>query len=159
VAATEAASGDPVVLTRGRLVDALRASMALPFIFPSVEIEGRRLVDGVISDPLPVAAAADAQAVITLGFHGAMPRRIDRPSRLLGQISTALTNNLLQARVMAARAAGQRVLNIELLLDRRVGLWDTSAMPYLFDAGRRAAEARLPQILALLERPTERSAA
>ena len=52
----------------GRVADAVRASMALPFIFPSVEIDGRRLSDGVISDPLPVAAANDADAVITWGF-------------------------------------------------------------------------------------------
>jgi NTE family protein len=159
VATTEAASGSPVVLTRGRLVDALRASIALPFIFPSVEVEGRRLTDGVISDPLPVGAANDARAVIALGFHGAMPRRIDRPSRLMAQVSTALTNNLMAARLDAARAAGQQVLNIDLLLDRRIGLWETDALPYLFEAGQRAAQAQLPQIRALLGQPLHRTAA
>lgn len=159
VATTCAASGQPVLLTRGSLVDALRASMAVPFIFPSVEIGGRRLVDGVVSDPLPLGAASDAQAVIALGFLGSMPRRIDRPSRLVAQTSTALINNLMQARTEAARAAGQRVIHIDLVLDRHVGLWDTEAMPYLFEAGRRAAEARLPEIVALLERTPQRSAA
>jgi NTE family protein len=150
IAATDAASGEPVVLTRGRLVDALRASMALPFIFPSVEIDGRRLVDGVVSDPLPVGAADDAESIIALGFRGAMPRRLDRPSRLMAQVSTTLTNNLQDARLAAARAAGQRVLSIELALERRVGLWETGAMQHVFDAGRRAALARMPQIGALL---------
>lgn len=150
VAVTEASSGDPAVLTRGRLVDALRASMALPFIFPSVEIGGQRLVDGVVSDPLPVGAAADAEAIVALGFRGAMPRRVDRASRLLAQVSTTLTNNLQEARLAAARAAGQRVVTIELALDRRVGLWETGAMQHVFDAGRRAALARMPQIAALL---------
>jgi NTE family protein len=159
IAVTEAASGTPALLTRGRLVDALRASMALPFIFPSVELDGRRLVDGVISDPLPVGAAADAQVVIALGFHGAMPRRVDRASRLLAQVSTALTNNLLQARLATARAAGQRVISIELSLERRVGLWETDALPYCFEAGRRAAAERLPQILALLDEPPASAAA
>ena len=159
VAATDAASGEPVVLTQGRVADALRASMALPFLFPSVEIGGRRLVDGVISDPLPVGAASDAQAVIALGFRGAMPRRIDRPSRLMAQITTAMTNNLLQARMQAARATGQRVLSIELQVDPRIGLWETSAMTRVFEAGRRAAQAQLPQIAALLARPPEAIAA
>lgn len=159
VTATEAASGAATVLTRGRVVDALRASMALPFIFPSVEVDGRRLVDGVVSDPLPVGAAADALAVVALGFPGAMPRRVDRPSRLMAQITTTLTNNLLQARLDGARATGQRVLNLELQLDRRVGLWETGAMAYLFEAGQRAAEARLPQIRALLGRQPQHSAA
>jgi NTE family protein len=159
VAATDAASGHPVVLTRGALVPALRASMALPFIFPSVEVDGRQLVDGVVSDPLPLGAARDAQAIVALGFRGVMPRRIDRVSRLVAQTSTTMINNLMQARVAAARAAGQRVIEIDLALDRHVGLWDTAAMPYLFEAGRRAAEARLPEIIAMLEQVPQRQAA
>jgi NTE family protein len=153
VVATEAVTGNPVVLTQGRVADAVRASMALPFIFPSVEIDGRRLSDGVISDPLPVSAARDADAVITLGFRGAMPRRIDRPSRLVAQVTTAMINSLQQARIEAARAAGQRMLHIELEIDRRIGLWDTAAMPRIFEIGQRAAAAQLPAIRRLLEPP------
>jgi NTE family protein len=151
VAATDAATGQPVVLTQGRLVDALRASMAVPIIFPSVAIGGRQLVDGVLSDPLPIAAAADARVVVSLGFQGSMPRRVDRLSRLVAQTSTTLINNLMQARTDAAQAKGQKVISIDLDLDRHIGLWETSAMPYLFEAGWRAAEARLLDIVAALE--------
>jgi NTE family protein len=150
IVTTETATGDSVVLTHGRLTDALRASMALPFLFPSVEIAGRRLADGVIADPLPVSAAHDCDAIVTLGFRGVMPRRIDRPSRLLAQVSTAMINNLQKAHIRAAEAAGQRVLNIELALDRRIGLWETAAMPRIFEAGRSAAERYLPEIRAML---------
>jgi NTE family protein len=153
VAATDAATGAPIVLTRGRLVDALLASIAVPVIFPSVEIEGRRLVDGVISDPLPVGAASDARVVFALGFEGAMPRRVDRASRMVAQASTALINNLQRARLDAARAAGRRLFCFDIELDQRVGLWQTDALPDLYAAGRRAAETRLPQILQLLEPP------
>jgi NTE family protein len=106
-----------------------------------------------VSDPLPVAVASDAAIVLTLGFKGVMPRRVDRASRLVAQASTALINNLQQARIDAARNAGQRVFEIELGLERHVGLWETRAMPYLFDAGRRAARAQLSQIRALLRHP------
>lgn len=153
VVATEARSGERVVLCAGDLTTALRASIALPLIFPSIEVDGRRLVDGVVSDPLPVGVAADAAFVLTLGFKGVMPRRVDRASRLVAQTSTALINNLQQARIEAARNAGQRVFEIELGLDRHVGLWETAAMPYLFDVGRRAAQAQLAQIRTLLRIP------
>jgi NTE family protein len=155
VVATEAQSGERVVLCDGDLTTALRASIALPLIFPSVEVAGRRLVDGVVSDPLPVGVASDAAIVLTLGFRGVMPRRVDRASRLVAQASTALINNLQQARIDAARNAGQRVFEIELGLERHVGLWETRAMPYLFDAGRRAARAQLSQIRGLLRHPSE----
>ena len=153
VVTTVSATGESCVLSRGRVTDAVRASMALPFIFPSVEIDGQRLSDGVISDPLPVAAARDAGAVITLGFRGAMPRRIDRASRLVAQITTAMINNLQQARIEAARASGQRMLHIEIDIDRRVGLWDTAAMPRIYEAGRRAAQEQMAAIRAMLDAP------
>jgi NTE family protein len=151
VVATEAATGQPVVLSRGSVVDALRASMAVPILFPSVEIDGQRLVDGVLSDPLPISAASDADVVVSLGFQGRMPRRVDRLSRLVAQTSTTLINNLMQARTDAAEARGQKVIAIELDLQRHIGLWETSAMPELFEAGWRAAEERLLDIVAALE--------
>lgn len=146
VIATLAATGESHTFSRGPVVDAVRASMALPLIFPSVEIDGNRFSDGVISDPLPVAAARDAAAVVTLGFRGAMPRRIDRASRLVAQVTTAMINNLQQARIDAASAAGQRMLHIELDIDRRIGLWDTAAMPRLYEMGFRAAIDQMPAI-------------
>jgi NTE family protein len=159
VVATVAATGESRVLSRGRVADAVRASMALPLIFPSVEIDGQRLSDGVISDPLPVAAARDADVVLTVGFRGAMPRRVDRASRLVAQVTTAMINNLQQARIEAARVAGQRMLHIELDIDRRVGLWDTSAMPRIFQIGRNAAFDQLPAIRRLLDSPAGTSRA
>ena len=150
VVTTEMATGNSVVLRRGSVSNALRASVALPFLFPSVEIDGRRLSDGVLSNPLPVSVASDAHAVLALGFQGVMPRRIDRPARLVAQVSTAMINNLQQTHISAAIAAGQRVLNIELDLSGRIGLWETAAMPRIFEAGRRAALSNLPAIHALV---------
>jgi NTE family protein len=78
---------------------------------------------------------------------------------LLAQITTAMINNLQRTHVRVAQAAVQRVLSIELDLDRRIGLWQTSsAIPRLFEAGRRAAELRLQEIFALLDDASVRAA-
>ncbi len=151
IAATCASTGERVVLRSGSLVQALRASIAMPFLFAPVLIDGRRLIDGVVADPLPVSAASDAGAVLALGFAAQMPQRIDRPARLLAQLSSALTNNLMQARLAEALAGGARLMNITLQLEQRIGLFDTAAMPALVDAGRSATERALPAIRALLQ--------
>ena len=57
--ATDLESGREVVLSRGELPNALRAAAALPGIFPAVEIEGRLLTDGILSNPLPIDHASD----------------------------------------------------------------------------------------------------
>ena len=152
VTTTDAATGERVVLRSGSLVQALRASIALPFMFAPVHVDGRRLIDGFVADPLPVSAAADAHAVLALGFESPMPHRVNGPSRMLAQVTSALTNNLMQARLAEASAGGTRLLSLVPRLERRVGLFDTAAMPYLVDAGRRATEAALPGIRALLHR-------
>jgi NTE family protein len=54
---TEIDTGHEIWLTRGRLVDAIRASYALPGIFPPVALAGRWLVDGALVNPVPVSAA------------------------------------------------------------------------------------------------------
>src|SRR6188768_1975267 len=55
--ATEVRTGHEIWLTRGRMVDAMRASYALPGIFPPVSLDGRWLVDGALVNPVPVSAA------------------------------------------------------------------------------------------------------
>lgn len=50
-------SGESVALTRGDVVQAIRASTALPGLFPPEQIGGRTLVDGGIVENLPVGAA------------------------------------------------------------------------------------------------------
>jgi NTE family protein len=69
--ATEFNTGHEVWLTRGRLVDALRASYALPGIFPPARIGGRWLVDGALVNPVPVSAARalDARLVIAVNLN------------------------------------------------------------------------------------------
>lgn len=159
ISATEAAPGQPVVLDKGRVVDAIRASVAMPFMFAPKMVDGRRLIDGYVSDPLPVVAASDARYVIALGFNAPMPKVVNGPSRLLAQLNSSLNNNLMHARLNAAEAGGMRLLRVFPELDRRVSLFDTEAMPYLVEAGRRATEEALPKIWALLERQPEALAA
>jgi len=55
-------TGDPVVMTEGSLVDAVRASTAIPGIFHPVRSGDRFLVDGGLVDPVPISAARDLGA-------------------------------------------------------------------------------------------------
>jgi NTE family protein len=144
VVATDTATGQCVSLSRGSLVQSLRASIALPFLFSPVTIDGRRLMDGFVSNPL-----------VALGFDAPMPRRIDGPSRLLGQVTSAMTNSLMHANLNAAKESGMKLVSIIVKLERRVGLFDTEAMPYLVEAGRRIASEHLGQIRAQVQNPVD----
>jgi NTE family protein len=65
IVATDLASGQPVVLSSGSVVEALMASTALPGIFPPVPIGHRQLVDGGVAADMPIRQAEDLGATVT----------------------------------------------------------------------------------------------
>jgi len=67
--ATEVGTGHEVWLTHGSLALALRASYALPGIFPPVRIGGRWLVDGALVNPVPVSAARALGARVVIAVN------------------------------------------------------------------------------------------
>ena len=69
--ATELGTGQEIWLSRGSLVDAMRASYAIPGIFKPVSIEGRWLFDGALVNPVPVSVcrALGARYVIAINLN------------------------------------------------------------------------------------------
>ncbi len=70
--ATCLGTGAEIWLTRGNLVDALRASYALPGVFPPVRLGDRLLMDGTLVNPVPVtlARALGADVVVCINLNG-----------------------------------------------------------------------------------------
>jgi NTE family protein len=67
--ATEIGTGHEIWLTRGRLVDALHASYALPGVFSPVRLGGRWLMDGALVNPVPVSAARALGARVVVAIN------------------------------------------------------------------------------------------
>jgi NTE family protein len=69
--ATDLVAGEPVVLSQGELSQALRASLSIPVALAPVRMDGRILVDGGLTDNLPLdvarAMGADVAIVVDLG--------------------------------------------------------------------------------------------
>jgi NTE family protein len=67
--ATEVRTGHEIWLTHGRMVNAMRASYALPGIFSPVLVGDRWLVDGALVNPVPVSAARALGAEIVIAAN------------------------------------------------------------------------------------------
>jgi NTE family protein len=69
--ATDLVSGEPFVLSEGELSQAVRASLSIPVALAPVRLDGRLLVDGALTDNLPLDVAqtmgADVAIVVDLG--------------------------------------------------------------------------------------------
>jgi NTE family protein len=67
--ATEFKTGHEIWITRGPLVEAARASYALPGMFPPIRIGGRWLMDGALVNPVPVSAARALGARVVIAVN------------------------------------------------------------------------------------------
>ncbi len=74
--ATDHRTGDPVILNQGQLAPALRASAAIPGVFPAQELDGKLLVDGgvVAMFPTVLARALGAETIVLLDATPSDPR-------------------------------------------------------------------------------------
>lgn len=90
--ATDIETGQEVLLNNGSLAMAIRASSALPSLFSPIEIDGKLLVDGGVSNNYPIDELKKLGADIIIGVDvqdGLKSREhLNDASRILGQIST-----------------------------------------------------------------------
>ncbi|MDA8274038.1 MAG: patatin-like phospholipase family protein [Actinomycetota bacterium] len=95
--ATDALSGEAVVLDHGDVVGALAASSAIPGLFPPVRHEGRWLLDGSLAAGCPVTEALDLGARTVYVLSTATAARV-RPPR--GAVAIAMNSvSLVAARL------------------------------------------------------------
>jgi NTE family protein len=69
IAATDLDTREAVHLTSGPLAESIVASAAVNGVFPPITIDGRRLVDGGASDPVPVGALRELGADIVIAVN------------------------------------------------------------------------------------------
>lgn len=84
IAATDLISGNKIVCSEGRLAPAIRSSISVPGVFRPVIFEHRALVDGGISNPVPVDLVKELGAEIVVavnldffaGFDNILPKDV-----------------------------------------------------------------------------------
>jgi NTE family protein len=151
--ATDFHNGEQAVFSSGRLLDAVRASIAIPYIFQPWKVDGRLYVDGYLSDPMPVGVAIKhgANVIVTMGFESPYQAHATSVLRFALQLSSIMSNNLLRANYAFHNLAHHtEILPIIPQFRERIHLFDTDKIPYVIEEGERAAEQQLPYLRRLL---------
>ena len=107
--------GTSVVLDHGDLARAIRASMSIPAFFAPVEIDGRILVDGGITDNMPVREVRSRGAEVVIGVDVSAPLRTREELGNLFGIVGQLTGMLTRLNVE------QQLTDVDILLDPELG--------------------------------------
>lgn len=191
-------TGDEVILKQGEVIDAVRASIAIPGVFPPHTLRGRLLVDGALVNPIPISVtrqlgarfvvavsviATNHPAIATgpiasrkrqgtaqgltrlLGLNrweapqstaaaAATPAALDCPDDDAFTLSTVLSkaSALIQANIAASRLRDEPPDYLIVPAVSDIGLFDFHRAAEAIEAGRAAALAALPDLLAAIDR-------
>ncbi|MCP1480217.1 patatin-like phospholipase family protein [Pseudomonas chlororaphis] len=144
--ATDIASGEKVVFRKGHLPRVIRASMSIPAVFAPVEMDGRLLVDGGMTDNIPLDVARD------MGVDIAIVVDIGTPLRSRQQLATVVDVLNQSITLMTRRNSEEQLATLhknDVLIQPPLasfGVTDFGRAQEMIDAGYRATrilDARL----------------
>jgi NTE family protein len=154
IAATDINAGVSVYYTRGEICPALRGSCAYPGLFVPIQFEGRTLVDGFLTAPVPVEGALllGADVVIAIYLEAG---NLEDPRTVADVISRSF--NIIQRH---ADLAWRQQADIIIEPDVKPFVWDDfTRTKDLVAVGEAAVELALPSIKALLSKEKKEPAA
>lgn len=144
--ASDIGSGKSVVLGSGDLATAMRASMAVPGIFAATRIDGTLLVDGGITNNLPINVVremgADIVIAVDIGTPNAKPEELTNLFAITAQLTSIMTRNNVEAQI--ATLTDRDVLIVPDL--KGFSSTDFEHATRVIMPGRWGAEAKAPQL-------------
>ena len=150
---TDLLSGEPVMLTKGLLRDAVYASGALFPLLPGLQIDGRWLMDGIYSSPLPVLEAVhqDMDVIIAMTYEerttvesrGFVPYFL----RAHGYSHHWLQRNQT---ALSVEMHHHEIIFINVIFDKFISLRSIRRIPEILEQGKKAIEQKKAEILAAI---------
>ena len=148
--AADITTGEQVVLGRGSLADAMRASATIPLLFKPFVLDGRALVDGGIVNRLPTDVARELGADIIIAVEvGEGPSRTAADLRTMGDMVGQLSRVLIEQNAVPRRALADLVIAPDLTGFLRT---DFHRAPGIIRQGEEQARAFRPELEAIAAR-------
>ncbi|WP_336355142.1 patatin-like phospholipase family protein [Pseudomonas granadensis] len=151
--ATDIANGEKVVFRKGHLPQVIRASMSIPAVFAPVELDGRLLVDGGMTDNIPLDVArqmgVDVAIVVDIGTPLRNRKQLATVVDVLNQSITLMTRSNSEEQLAALKAT-------DVLIQPALaayGVTDFGKTQEMIDAGYRATRILDKRLAAL--KPTQ----
>ena len=154
---TNLADGQEVVISKGDLIEAVRASISLPGIFTPVKKDGMVLIDGGLVDPVPVSVvrAMGADYVIAVDLNSDIVSR-----RGSGRVSPPIHSDAGSGRIARSKVLAELNKKVAALRQQamtQAGQWlSRDPMPNIFEVLQESIhimEARITETRLRLDPP------
>ncbi len=152
--ATDLLSGDPVLLTSGLVRETVYASGALFPILPPICLEGRWLIDGSYSSPLPtLKAVMEGMDVIIAMTNEEVTTQESKGFVQYFMRCLQYSTNWLQRNqtVLSVDLHHHEIVFINAVFDRFIGLRAVHRIPEILEAGKKAVEEKKEEILKAID--------
>ena len=153
--ATDLYTGERVVLSSGKILDAIRASIAIPMIFSPWKIGEQLLVDGAVCDPLPIDVAIQqgSDVIAAVGFEMPTRKRMNSYTAVTTHFNSIYMNNILKSTFAFYNIAHHaEIVPILPEFEKSIGTFETAQIPFIIAQGEKAASEQLPYIRKLMAR-------
>lgn len=155
ITATDLISGKNIVFSKGEIIPALQASMAVPTIFKPIEYQNKLLVDGGISNPVPddIVKNMGADVVISINLDNAQKNNFSNTDLSLIKISARSLD------IMRYYLAKECLKNSDIIIKPKISAQYASWKNYftqengqlLIDIGKKETEKQIIKIKQLLK--------
>lgn len=147
IVATDLLTGEKVVFQTGSVADAVRASISIPGIFVPEKYNGRILVDGGVSDRVPVSVAKEMGADIVIAVDVS---RVKRNAEI-----TSIYDVIMQSiDIMQAEIINNREIAASAMIRPPVEIYSSRAftnIDEIINLGEEEAKKHIKQIQTVIE--------
>lgn len=144
--AVDLVSAKPVVLDRGPLAAAMRATMSLPLIFPPVLLEGRVLIDGGAMNNVPADVVRAMGATRVVAINVGNLDDLKKVDYSMFGLAGATLDAMIRANTTESLKQADIIINVPL---EAYGSLDWRRSEELIEEGYKAAEAMRDRLLPL----------
>ena len=136
--------GEEVVITDGKVWEAIRASSSIPVIFTPVEWRGRNLVDGLLLNPIPTKTVRDMGADFVISVN-VLPRKAANDSHETNIVSIMLKSFYLLDSMLieTSMSTADAVIEPDVI---GISFTDFNRAEECIEAGAAATRFAIPEI-------------
>ena len=168
VVAVDLQAGREIILSQGRVVDALLATIAVPGVFPPKQFGDSQLVDGAVLNPVPVSVARSLAPTLPVvavvleimteassGFNS-IPLPVPVPSRLVERLTRTRVAQAFNIFLQSVDVGSRKLAELRLLSDNPevvvrpdvsgIGMLDKVDVHEIIRMGENATNAVLPAL-------------
>lgn len=141
--ATDFDKGEKVVLTQGNLSESIKASFTFPLLYAPININGKNLVDGGLTNNIPVDIAKDLGADYTITVNSTSPLKstesITNPLYTADHILSITMNQLNNTQLKKSN----EIITPDI---QNISTFDFERIDFLYNQGREAALKSIDKI-------------